>query len=187
MTGMTLAERMTADEYLVMGDERWGMELIAGEVVVEEASLAHQRAVMEIQYALHDWIRAGEDRGEVILPIDVKLDDHNVFGPDLLWYGPENGPAEDRPRPHPMPDLAVEVRSPTTWRYDLGHKKSMYESHGLRELWLVDVDAASVLVFRRSRATAPSFDVALELMGDDTLASPLLHGFGLTVAQLFRS
>ena len=51
-----------------------------------------------------------------------------------------------------MPDLAVEVRSPSTWRYDVGAKKDGYERHGLPELWLVDTEARSVLVYRRARA-----------------------------------
>ena len=44
-----------------------------------------------------------------------------------------------------MPDIAVEVRSPSTWRYDIGAKKSGYERRGLPELWLVDTRADEVL------------------------------------------
>jgi len=84
-----------------------------------------------------------------------------------------------------MPDLAVEVRSPSTWRYDIGLKKGAYERHGLPELWLVDTDADAVLVFRRSEPTAPTFDVSLELAREDDLRSPLLSGFVLPVAALF--
>ncbi len=182
---MSVAERMTADQYLVMGRERHGMELIAGEVVVEQASLEHQRAVRRILRALCMWIEAGEGRGEAILPIDVKVDDSNVFGPDLLWYGPGNGPAEDRPRPHPMPDLVVEVRSPSTWRYDVGVKKRLYEAHGLSELWLVDLESATVLVYRRSSPDARAFDVELEPGRGESLTSPLLPGFALALDQLF--
>jgi Uma2 family endonuclease len=83
-----------------------------------------------------------------------------------------------------VPDLCVEVRSPSTWRYDIGRKKSVYEASGLPELWLVDYDA--VLVFRRSQPAEPSFDVALELSREDRLASPQLPGFGLDLAGLFR-
>ncbi len=53
----------------------------------------------------------------------------------------------------------VDVRSPSTWRYDIGTKKSVYEREGLPELWLVDTDAGVLLVFRRSTPKAPSFDV----------------------------
>jgi Uma2 family endonuclease len=84
-----------------------------------------------------------------------------------------------------MPDLAIEVRSPSTWRYDIGAKKAGYERHGLRELWLADTAAGVVLAFRRSARDAPAFDVALELSREQSLSSPLLPGFSLALAELF--
>ena len=64
-------------------------------------------------------------------------------------------------------------------------KKSGYERERLRELWLVDSAADEVLVFRRSVADAPGFDVALELAAGDALGSPLLPGFALGLSELF--
>lgn len=58
-------------------------------------------------------------------------------------------------------DLAVEVRSPSTWRYDIGTNKATYEHHALSELWLVDTESGAVLVYRRSSPSVPDFDVAL--------------------------
>jgi Uma2 family endonuclease len=85
-----------------------------------------------------------------------------------------------------VPDLAVEVRSESTWRYDIGVKKARYESAGVAELWLVDTRAPSVLVFRRSAPQAPAFDVALELERRAALASPVLPGLTLDLTRLFR-
>ena len=84
-----------------------------------------------------------------------------------------------------MPDLAVEVRSPSTWRYDVGAKKDGYERHGLPELWLVDTEARSVLVYRRERAQSATFDVSLEVGAGEQLTSPLLPGFALPVDEIF--
>jgi Uma2 family endonuclease len=77
------------------------------------------------------------------------------------------------------------VRSPSTWRYDVGVKKSTYERGGLPELWLVDTAAEAVLVFRRSRSDAPTFDVALELGRSDELTSPPMRGFAVRTGELF--
>jgi len=84
-----------------------------------------------------------------------------------------------------MPDIAVEVRSLSTWRFDIGAKKSGYEREGLRELWLVDTAADEVLVFRRSARNAARYDVSLQLGGDHTLSSPQLPGFALDLSELF--
>ena len=45
---------------------------------------------------------------------------------------------------HGAPDLVVEVLSPGTARYDKGHKKSVYEHHGVREYWIVSPVERSV-------------------------------------------
>ena len=124
-------------------------------------------------------------RGQVWIPLDVRLDDGNVFAPDLLWYAPERGRDDDAGPPYPLPDLAVEVRSPATWRYDLGAKQSAYERSGLPDLWLVDTAACVVIVFRRSSPKAKRFDVALELTVGDDLTSPLLPGFAHPLRTVF--
>lgn len=77
------------------------------------------------------------------------------------------------------------MRSPSTWRYDVGVEKSVYEERGLAELWLVDTAADVVLVFRRSIRAAERFDVSLELARGDELTSPQLPGFAFAVAELF--
>ncbi len=187
MTAMQVAERMTAQEFLAEPEpERgWPVSLVEGEVVVNDPTILHGAVQKAILLALESWIRAGSDRGLVTYPHDVQLDARNVFKPDVLWYSAVRAPAmTDRP-PYPMPDLAVEVRSPSTWRYDVGAKKAGYERHGLAELWLVDTSAEAVLVFRRSRPGAPAFDIALELEQGEHIASPLLPGLRLAVARLF--
>jgi Uma2 family endonuclease len=184
MSGMAVAQRMTVAEYLERDDERrtW---LVDGEVVVNEPRSLHQHVAGDLYFALRLWCRAARGRGEVIMPIDVALDEYNCFGPDLLWYREGRAPGRTEVRPQPMPDIAVEVRSRSTWRYDIGAKKSRYEQHGLPELWLVDTAADEVIVFRRSQPKAPSFDSSLELARGDALTSPLLPGFALALDELF--
>jgi Uma2 family endonuclease len=187
MSAMPLAQRMTADEFLALPERQSAdrLDLVDGEVIVEEATSRHNAIQRELLYAFEVWVRGSPDRGGVWLPLDVRLDERNVFAPDLLWYSPERNPRPSAERPSPLPDLAAEVRSPSTWAYDIGAKRSTYEHHGLGELWLLDTVAAEVIVFRRSRPDARSFDVALELGRGDTLGSPMLAGFAVAVDDLF--
>lgn len=183
---MPVAEWMTADEYLRLPADGWPRtQLVDGEVVLSQPDVTHQRVRDEIHFALTLWVRAASGRGRAISPLDVRLNDFNVYAPDILWYRQSRVPDGDDPRPYPLPELAVEVRSPSTWRYDIGTKKRVYEERGLPELWLVDTAADIVLVFRRSTRQAARFDVSLELTRDDALTSPQLQGFSLSVAELF--
>jgi Uma2 family endonuclease len=176
----TVAERLTADEYLAREDPR-RTELVEGVLVVNEPTVLHQRVVGLIYAALLAWTQAASGRGVVSLPLDVRLDDATVLAPDVLWFADEIDVGA--PRAPRMPDLAVEVRSPATWVYDIGPKRDLYERHGLRELWLADTASRTVLVYRRTRPRG-GFDVQAELTADQTLSSPLLPGFAAAVAKL---
>jgi len=188
MTAVPVAQRMTAEDFLALPvqERGWLWNLVDGELVVNDPAAFHGHVQTNLLFALETWARAEAGRGATVFPRDVRLDEHNVFKPDVLWYSQERIPDPHSPPSYSMPDLAVEVRSPSTWRYAIGAKKAGYERHGLRELWLVDTEAASVLVFRRSRPGGPRFDVALELEGADELASPLLPGFALGLDEVFR-
>ena len=185
---METLQRMTAEEYLTLPERGDGprTQLVEGEVVVmHDPTWLHNTVQSGILFALSLWANAAPERGAVGLPLDVLLDERNVFSPDVVWYAHGRVPALHDPRPYPMPDIAIEVRSPSTWRFNLGAKKTGYERHGLRELWLADTAANALLVFRRSDPRQGHFDVALELGREDALRSPLLPGFELALADLF--
>lgn len=176
----TAVERLSARAYLAREDRR-RTELLDGIVIVNEPSILHQHVCGLIYRVLVAWTETDDGRGTVSLPINVVLDGGNVLAPDVPWFEGELPlTAVDAPR---VPDLAVEVRSPGTWRYDVGRKRELYERHGVRELWLADTASRTMLVYRRSAAVS-GFDVALELAADTRLASPLLPGFGVAVGAL---
>jgi len=151
---------MTAAEYLANADETRRTELVEGVVVVNEPRRLHQHLLFEIAVALRAWTSAKRGRGEVSMPLDVAIDERNVYAPDVLWYAEGRIPHLRADRPYPVPDLAVEIRSPTTWRHDIGAKKAGYERAGLAELWLIDSAADVVFAFRRSRPGVATFDSA---------------------------
>ena len=177
--------RLTADEYFALPPTEQRRQLINGEIVVTEASLRHQRIAGELFRLLTNWLIEHPGHGEAGIPVDVHLDDFNVFAPDVWWVPEDEKPARDAKRILGPPALAVEVRSPSTWRYDVGVKKRAYERLGLAELWLVDTASDTVLVYRRSSAESDHFDVELELAVGESLTTPLLPGFSVDLAALF--
>jgi Uma2 family endonuclease len=181
---MAVAQRLTVAEYLGMEGPRWA-NLVDGELVVSQPTSLHQRLLMNLAVDLELWCRAAPGRGQASMPIDVELDEHNCYAPDVLWYRAGREPGYTTVRPQPLPDLAVEIRSPSTWKHDIGTKKRRYEQHGLPELWLVDSVAGEVIVFRRSAPRAAEFDIVLELERGDALTSPRLPGFALALDALF--
>src|ERR1044072_2649198 len=126
---MAVAQRMTIAEFFELPDERWAT-LVDGEVVVSPPRIRHQRVELAVTMALVTWCEARPGRGEATLPLGVVLDDRNYYEPDILWHRDGREPAPETWL-QPLPDIAVEIRSPATWRYDIGPKKRRYEQHGL--------------------------------------------------------
>jgi Uma2 family endonuclease len=182
---MATATRMTANEYYAITVEGDRKQLVDGRIVVNEPKVVHAVLQARLLAALHAWAESGAGRGMAMAPTDVRLDEHNVFGPDVLWFSEDHRPPLIDAYPDRLPDLCAEIRSEGTWRYDIGAKKRAYEDAGLPELWLVDVSAETLLVYRRSTPTAPTFDIALELGRGQELTSPQLPGFTLSLVDLF--
>jgi Uma2 family endonuclease len=178
---------MTATEFLALPyDERTRYrQLIDGELVMNDPTWRHNGAQVAIATEVRNWTREARGRGRVGLPLDVRIDERSVYKPDVVWYSEGRVPSRDDRGPYPVPDLAAEVRSPSTWRFDIGRKKDNYERHGVAELWLVDTAADVVFVFRRSHPQAPHFDVSLDFGSDQMLTPPLLPGFSLPVGEIF--
>lgn len=175
--------RITAEQFFHL-PEQTHTELINGEIVVDAPSRRHQRITAWIlhQFMLH--VDAHPDAGEAGIEVDIPIDDDNVFVPDVWWTTPEHTLTHDVLRAPGPPDLAIEIRSPSTWRYDVGLKLTRWEAAGLPELWLVDTESNTVIVLRRS-TTGAGFDVALEVGVADTLSTPLIPDFSLDVGVLF--
>jgi Uma2 family endonuclease len=183
-----LKQRMDVDEFGAMseGDPR-PMERIDGEVVVmNHPRWVHARLQSVLMGEFLAWERQAPGRAQAAAPTAVELTEHDHYGPDVV-VARADAPLDERGYLAEAPLICVEIRSPSTWRYDFGRKKSVYEAEGVAEVWLVDDVADVVLVFRRSTPGQPAYDVALELGTTESLTSPLLPGFALALEGLFAA
>jgi Uma2 family endonuclease len=72
-------------------------------------------------------------------PIDVYLNDKNVFQPDIVFIPKERSEIIDWNKGiMGAPDLVIEVLSKGNERYDMAEKKMVYEQSGVKEYWVVD-------------------------------------------------
>jgi Uma2 family endonuclease len=106
----------------------------------------------------------------------------NDYEPDVVFFskaraqGFTHGQSE-----FPVPDLVVEVLSPSTQANDRGVKFDDYERSGVREYWLVDPEQRTVEVYH---AEGQRF-VLRTASGSGRLESQVLAGFQVEVASLF--
>ncbi len=133
-------------------DERW--ELIDG--VAYDMSPAptrrHQKILGALFYQFYDYLKDKPCK-VYSAPFDVRLpegdekdeDVHTVVQADLLVVCDRNTLDENGCRG--VPDLIVEIVSPSTASKDMKEKLSLYERHGVKEYWIVHPLENIVMVF----------------------------------------
>lgn len=170
--------RMTTDEFLALPETTVRMELINGVVVYpqgypgddEMTPSPHVRHQMTVAAAFRviDRLNAGQT---LFAPMDVTLPDGTTVQPDAIWIAEGSTTAQLQATVTGVPDLLVEVLSPSTQRHDKVDKFRLYESAGVREYWIIDPMAAFVEVWQfRDGAYA---QVGRSIPGE-TFASPAL-------------
>ena len=175
--------KLTYESYLkTPDDERY--ELLDGMLVMEPAPLTtHQYVLGNLHHAVRSFLDE-HNLGEVyISPTDVVLSDTNVMQPDLLFVSAERAHIVTRENIQGAPELVVEVLSPSTAERDKTLKLDLYARHGVKEYWLVDPNAKTVMVLLLGER---GFEAVGTYGEGQTLTSPTLAGFSLNLAGQFR-
>jgi Uma2 family endonuclease len=159
----------------------WNMdvELIAGEaVLVLPLGPPASSAEGALHAALLRWQEKASHKGLLMIEVFVAFPDGSRLGPDISWWSAERPPMS-RGAMQTVPDLVVEVLSPSTRANDEGVKRDLYMRSGVRELWLVDPDARTVTRVRPGGSPD-------EVLDDRSiLTSDLLEGFAMEIARIF--
>ncbi len=156
------------------------IELIFGRLVISPApDLAHQFIVM----ILTRWILDVADKSggrAVIAPYDVRLADHSIVQPDLL-YVRKPRPGSMRKRLEGPPDLAIEILSASNVRRDRVDKLALYAEFGVAEYWIVDAHERQIdfLINRNGK-----FEV--QTPRDDRYQSPVHAELAIDLAALWN-
>jgi Uma2 family endonuclease len=132
----------TADELDDLPDDGNRYEIIDGELFVTPApGRRHQRVLLRL-FALLDAYARALGLEVMIAPIDVRASHNSQVQPDLLVL-PRHFEGREANRWEQMSRLllAVETLSRSTKRRDRKEKKRLYLANGVREYWIVDIDA----------------------------------------------
>lgn len=128
-------------------------ELIDNQIYMSPAPLfKHQKTIQSIFKEL-DKIVEEKGKGSIIVaPFDIKLDKtQNFVQPDIIVILKNNpNQVTEDGRYTGVPDLLIEVLSPSNKEYDLIKKKDLYEKFGVQEYWIVDPDTKLVIGFSLS-------------------------------------
>ncbi len=180
--------RLTYQDFLRFPDDGLRHEIIDGtHYVTPSPNQRHQELVARLHLSLGVFLEDRLDRGRLFLsPFDVVFSFHDVVEPDLVFVAPDQLDILTAQNIQGTPALVIEVLSPSTRTRDREVKGRLYARAGVREYWLVDPDLNAVTVHRR--AADGVFPVVAHVTAErhDTLETPLVLGWSVTLTRLFR-
>jgi len=163
--------RFTQDDYLKL-PESFPVQLIEGELVKEPSpTYGHQDIVAYILTVAYRVVGRGRT---VASPIDVFIDRFNVLQPDVLIVEEALGPKAKRAT---LPQLVVEVLSPSTAFRDRRTKRRIYLDAGVGEVFIVDPETESIEVHTHGRVRSAGRSASV--------SSDVVPGFSLAPDEVF--
>lgn len=177
---------ITVEEFEVFVDlpenEDRRFELIDGEIVEKMPPEEHSIVAGKIYVPVLVFVEQNR-LGRVVFETRYRVpkDDHNARVPDVAFTSKARMLPIVRQGSVPqMPDLAVEVKSPSDREAQMRRKAAYYLSNGSRTVWLVFPHKRQVEVHR------PDADVLILNEGDSLDGEDVLPDFKLALREIFN-
>ena len=167
------------------------VELIKGKIFKKAAAAPkriHQRVSLKLAAKLYTFLE-GQKCQVYDAPFDVRFPKeskedhkiHDVVQPDIcVICDPEK--LDDRGCIG-APDLIVEILSPGNSKTELKHKFQLYESHGVREYWIIHTENQDLLIYRLADG---KYVPSRLLTSGDVIKSTVIEGFTLDLEEFFK-
>lgn len=177
------SKEWTVDDFLKLEESNTPCELINGELVMSPAPTPfHQNVTGKLFIILEK--ESTKSNGKVFFaPIDLYIDYKNVFQPDLVFISSEKRNIITNRGIEGVPDLIVEIISPSNVFTDRNRKKKVYQQIGVREYWIVDPANHTLEVYKHDQ---PDADVPhLYLVKEGEVSSSVLVNLKFDLKDIF--
>ena len=176
-------EKHTIKDYKLL-PEGAPYQLIEGELVMTPSPTTfHQIILGNLNEKIRAFVKEKGAGLVLFAPIDIYLDDENVFQPDIVFISKQRRDIIKDDGIHGAPDMVIEILSPSTAYYDIKKKYKIYEKFRVKEYWIVDPEMKGVELF--SLTEQSKFLLSAGLSEQGTVKSGILNGFEITLEEIF--
>jgi Uma2 family endonuclease len=173
--------RLSAEDYIASPQSAHKSDLIEGVfVMASPASFDHASVQQFLITTLSNYVSARKSGVVLGENAAYRLNDDNVYQPDVSFLSNARLYLAGEVYVQGAPDLAVEVISPSSRRYDAFEKRINYARAGVREYWLVDPIERSVAIY-----TLEGDQFVRAPQPDNLLHSHVLPGYWLQLDWIF--
>lgn len=174
---------LTYDDYVELPNDGNRYEILEGELAVTPVPRPeHQEASVALTSILSRHIKT-HDLGKLYhAPIDLILESSSVLQPDLLFVSKARQQIITDKAIEGVPDLVIEILSPSTTRRDRITKAQIYTRHKVPAYWLVDPQAKSMEIYL---LTSDTYRLVATLQGDTPQAVPPFDNLSLSAKEIF--
>ncbi|PKQ69791.1 Uma2 family endonuclease [Raineya orbicola] len=158
-------------------------EIIDNELFMPPApNTEHQDISRDLSVEILLFVRNKQLGKIYIAPFDVILDENNVVQPDIIFISNENLKHLTKRGFEGVPDLVVEIISPSTFYRDSVEKKDLYEQFGVKEYWIVEPANKVIEIFTLQNGKYILHQFIAE---QGKVQSKLLQGFEVDLKDIF--
>ena len=172
-------------DLVAMPDDGRRYEIHGGQlVVVPSPLLRHQLVAGEIFALLSDYRRL-QGGLAVNAPFDIVFDEHDVVQPDIVFFRAERLHLLDpNAVTRAVPDIVIEVLSPSTAAADRGRKMRMFARYGVPECWIADPLGRQIEVYALE---SDGYRLTQTAVPGDVVRSARLPDLAFAAERVFRS
>ena len=175
-------ERLRREKFYNDIDESMKVEFINGEIIVHSPVMKRHNEANGLLFQLMKVYCFKHKLGFVGFEKIMSTFTRNDYEPDLVFFGNEKAETfkEDQTL-FPVPDFIVEILSKSTSKYDRGIKFDDYETHQVREYWIIDPKNE---IIEQYLLEDNRYELALK-SSNGSIKSTVITGFEIPIRAVF--
>ncbi len=175
-------ERKRREQFYNDIDESMKVEFINGEIIVHSPVMKRHNDASTKLFKLISTFVDIHDLGFAGYEKIMSTFTRNDYEPDIVFFGNEKA-SKFKPEQtlFPVPDFVVEVLSKGTAKNDRGIKYDDYETHEVKEYWIIDPKNE---VIEQYILTEGKYELKLK-SSNGTIKSDVITGFEIPIQAIF--